>query len=278
MFELTESMRTKGKMINVVVLSQKNRQPDENPGAKLSIEVQLQASMLAHFAPKLPGMLFEAPAGAGPAQGALEGVAPASDTPNLTEIGLKVGKLLWSHEMTGYLLEIAYGTGRKESNLNIKDSILSNWRLMPKEGGTVIARFDCESADISPETFGKLAKLKSRDIEIAQLKAPVVTQQSIERDAIPPAPARKPGPAERAAVDKTKGVDASTKPPHKETKAELSPEAAWPFPKGDKRNTEKPPQSTTTEVVKDAPARRPMTERGRKKMEQALAAGAAKLQ
>jgi len=74
MFAITEAMKTKGKMVNVVVLSQKNRAPDENPGAKLSIEVQLPAAMLAHFAPKLPSMLFEAAAGDGAAQGSLEGV------------------------------------------------------------------------------------------------------------------------------------------------------------------------------------------------------------
>jgi len=182
-----------------------------------------------------------------------------------------VGKLLWSHEMTGYLLEIAYGTGRKESNLNIKDSILSNWRLMPKEGGTVIARFDCESADITPETFGKLAKLKSREIEIAQLKPPEITQQDLERSAIPPAPPRKPGAAERAAVDKAKGVDPETKPPHKEAKAQLSDEAAWPFPKDRSKAGGAPAQHLTEPKVSKAER----TARGKAKTAAALAAGAA---
>lgn len=265
MLSLTKA--TKAKMLNVIVLSQKNRQPDDDPGAKLSVETQLPAAMLAHFAKDLPAALFKPAAGKGPVQKDLEGVPPASETPNLTEIGLKVGKLYWSWEATGYTMEIFLGTGRAESNLLITDSILSNWRLMPKEGGSVIARFDVESADVSAEAFGKLAKLKSREIEIG-LYPPEVKQQDIDlqakRDAIPPAPARKPGPAERAAVAKVKGVDPVPPTPHKgtakpartargkaQTKAALEagaaaaagnaepgkPTEAWPFPNKDKAST-----------------------------------------
>lgn len=216
MFELTQA--TKAKMLNLIVLSQKNRQPDDDPGAKLSIEVQLPAAALSHFAKGLPSALFEPPKGKGPAQKELDGVPPASETPNLSEIGLKVGKIFWAWEATGYTMELFFGTARKDSNLLIRDSILSGWRLMPKEGGTVVARFNLESADVSAETFGKLAKLKGRDIEIG-LYPPEVKQQDIEqqlkRDAIPPAPARKPGAAEKAAVARVKGDDGQPKTPHK---------------------------------------------------------------
>lgn len=214
MFELSQA--TKAKMLNVIVLSQKNRKPDDNPGAKLSIEIQLPASAMAHFASRMPGIFFEA-AKQPPKQGQLDGVPPASETPNLTEFGLKVKRLDWEHEMTGYTLEIVLGTARKESNIRITDSILSGWKLMPKEGGTVIARFNLESGDVSAETFGKLAKLKSRDIEIT-MAPPVVTQQDLDqqqkRAEIPPAPARKPGPAEKAAVAKVTG-EKGPKVPHK---------------------------------------------------------------
>lgn len=44
-FELETT--TKAKLTDVVVLSQKNRQPDENPGAKLSFETSLSNHMLA---------------------------------------------------------------------------------------------------------------------------------------------------------------------------------------------------------------------------------------
>lgn len=246
---------SKSKMLNVIVLSQKNRKPDDNPGAKLAIEIQLPASAMAHFAAKMPGYFFEA-AKQPPKQGQLEGVPAASETPNLTEFGLKVKRLEWEHEMTGYTFVIVLGTARKESNITITDCILSGWRLMPKEGGTVVARFNLESGDVSEATFGRLAKLKGRDMEIT-LAPPVINQQDLElqkkRDEIPPAPARKPGAAEKAAVAKVKGSAALPKPtPHKgaevkrtargaaKTKEALEkgaaaadgkPEGAWPFPK-----------------------------------------------
>lgn len=214
MFSITTA--SKAKLLNLIVLSQKNRAPDDDPGAKLAIEIQLPASSMAHFASRMPGIFFEA-AKVPPKQGQLEGVAAASETPNLTEFGLKVKRLEWEHEMTGYTLEIVIGTGRKESNIKITDSILSGWRLMPKEGGTVVARFNAESGNVSSEMFGKLAKLKGRDIEIT-LAPPVVSQQDLDhqqkRDAIPPAPTHKPGAAERAAVAKVK-KEPGPKVPHK---------------------------------------------------------------
>ena len=109
MFAITEAMKTKGKMVNVVVLSQKNRAPDENPGAKLSIEVQLPAAMLAHFAPKLPSMLFEAAAGDGAAQGSLEG-----EVLILARAGW-VGALIEGHDDVGaeVVLDLHASTGRQ---------------------------------------------------------------------------------------------------------------------------------------------------------------------
>ena len=67
----------KAKVLNVIVLSQKNRKPDDNPGAKLSFELQLPASMMAHFAAKMPGIFFE-PAKTPPKQGELAGVPAAT--------------------------------------------------------------------------------------------------------------------------------------------------------------------------------------------------------
>ncbi len=102
-----------------------------------------------------------------------------SDTPNLTGIGAKVGTLHWEQELTGYELVIDLGLGGKRSNLEITDCVLSNWRLTPKEGGTVVTKVDVESADVSEAAFGKLAKLKSCEMQIT-LAAPEVAQQDID--------------------------------------------------------------------------------------------------
>lgn len=219
MFELLNP--TKTKLLDVVVLSQKNRQPDENPGAKLNFEVQLSADILDTFDPGLKRWLFMKGAGSESAkQAALDGIPEASDMPNLTNVGMKIGKFPWHQELSGYKLVIDHGMGGKKSDLEITDGLLSNWRFTPKEGGTVIARMSFESANVTEAQFGRLAKMKSRDIE-AKFLPPVDAQQSLPTGAAAPA-------------DKGDG--------------------AWPFPKGSKPADTAPPQSATTEVLKGKPA------------------------
>jgi len=222
MFELINP--TKAKLLDVVVLSQKNRQPDENPGAKLNFEVQLSADILDTFDPGLKRWLFMKGAGSESAkQAALDGIPEASDMPNLTNVGMKIGKFPWHQELTGYKLVIDHGMGGKKSDLEITDGLLSNWRFTPKEGGTVIARMSFESANVTEAQFGRLAKMKSRDIE-AKFIAPQELQQSL------------PGAAQTPAAG-AKGKD----------------DGAWPFPKGSKGADQAPPQSATTENVNGKP-------------------------
>lgn len=190
-FELTEF--TKAKLLDVEVLSQKNRAPDENPGAKLPMELQISNDMLGFFDGQLKSFLFTK-AGSGSPQPELAGVEPVSDTPNLTKIGAKLGQFSWSHDLTGYTLVIDQGLGGKRSNIEIADCTLSGWRMTPKEGGTVVLRFDVESADVSEQSFGKLAKLKSREISMT-LAPPEVAQA----DLVTPAPVRSTKKSEKAA-------------------------------------------------------------------------------
>lgn len=238
MFELINP--TKAKLLDVVVLSQKNRSPDENPGAKLNFEVQLSADILDAFDPKLKSMLFMKGAGSEAAkQAALDGIPAASDMPNLTGIGMKVGKLSWNQELTGYTLVIDHGMGGRKSDLEITDGLLSNWRFIPKEGGTVIARMSFESANVTEAQFGRLAKMKSRDIEV-KFQPPEEVQQSI-----PAVPAK-------------------------------GDEGSWQFPKGGKAAEQAPPQSATTEVQKNKPAAKtPAAKAADKASAQATAATAA---
>jgi hypothetical protein len=196
-FELEQL--TKAKLLDVVVLSQKNRQPDENPGAKLTIELALPNHALAQFDGFLKGFLFTKTGGESPKakQGSLDGVEVVSDLPNLSGIGQKIGALRWSHELTGYELTVDLGIGGKRSNLDIEGCTLSGWKITPKEGGSVLVKVNVESADVSESAFGKLAKLKSREIQIL-LTAPEVDQREIDDDAPAEQPARK---AAKSATD-----------------------------------------------------------------------------
>jgi hypothetical protein len=201
MFEL-ESL-IKAKLIDLIVLSQKNRQPDDNPGAKLSLEITLGNDSLAYFDGQLKSFLFTKHGAADkPAQAALDGVQPVSDTPNLTGIGSKIGVMHWEQEMTGYALIIDLGLGGKRSNLEIADCTLSNWRLSFKEGGSFIAKFDAESPDVSESAFGKLAKLKSREIQI------LLTPPEVQDDAQQTIDDKKP-PTAKAAAKPPKGKSAT---------------------------------------------------------------------
>ena len=172
---------TKAKVLTVEVLSQKNRQPDEDPGVKMKLELQISNDMLAHFDGFLKGALFTKGASSESARTAqLDGIPVVSDMPNLSKIGMKIGRFSWDEELTGYTLTIDRGLGGK-SNLVVTDCILSDWKFTPKEGGTVIARVSVESSNVSAKDWGTFAKLKSRPVEILA-EPPKVddAQQTIE--------------------------------------------------------------------------------------------------
>lgn len=168
-FEL--ELPTVAKLVDIVVLSQKNRAPDDLPGAKLSVEMALSSDMLAHFDGTLKSFLFTKD---GQAQSSLEGI----ESLGLTKAGRALPQLHWELELTGYGLTLDMGLGGK-SNLVIGDCVLSNFRLLPKEGGTLLARFDIESGDVTEKAFGKLATLKSREISLL-LEAPEVGQKKLD--------------------------------------------------------------------------------------------------
>lgn len=250
MFELLT--KTKTKLLDVVVLSQKNRQPDDNPGAKLSVEMMMSNDILSYFDGNLRGFLFTKnpvaaiSTGRGK-QAELEGVPAISDTPNLTAIGAHVGALHWEDESTGFTFVVDLGLGGRQSNLELGDCKLSNWRLIPKEGGTVIVRFDIESNDVSEKSFGRLAKLKSREIEVLLLP-PEVTQEDLDPDV-------QLTPAQLRAAN-AKGLTIAQA--QEEAKTPLAPEKAWPFPPGgegsgpdQKSQPQEPPKDATAAVLAD---------------------------
>ncbi|WP_128000369.1 hypothetical protein [Piscinibacter defluvii] len=219
MFALSNATDVKVK--NVITLSQKNRKPDEKPGVKLKLEMQLPPDTLEHFGAHLTEFVYEPPTETRGAQSEIEVVEPKKSV-RLTQLGAKIAKLPLTFEMTGYTTEIVIGTGRKESNLLIKDCILSDWVLQFKEGGTVVAGCSLESPDVSKVMLGELGSLKSKTMPM-RMTPPEVHQRDLadeagtgdtDPDTPPPAAPRKPGAAERAAVTRVKG-EAGPKVPHK---------------------------------------------------------------
>ena len=176
---------TKSRLRDVEVLSQKNRQPDEEPGAKLSFETSLSNHELGQIAGHLKGFLFTNNAGGSVAQsGTLDGIEPVSDLPDLSEIGQKCGWLTWEAEYTGYTLSLIYGLGQGESNIVIDDCTITGLRIKCKQGGTFLARYSVESSNVSSEQWGRLAKLKGREVD-KPLLAPEVYQRAVEDNVAP---------------------------------------------------------------------------------------------
>ena len=175
----------KCKLVEVQVQSQKHSKPDASPGAKLTLSAGLSAEYLAYFDGSLRSFLFAVNPNA--KQGALEGL----EGELLTGIGTKIGTLKWTHDLTGYTVTIDQGLGGKKSNLVIADCALSGWKITPKEGGSVLLKFNVESADVSEAMFGRLAKLKSRELQVLMDPPEAdTTQWRLDEDDAPPAEKR----------------------------------------------------------------------------------------
>lgn len=253
MFEIEEF--TKARLDDIEVLSQKNRQPDEAPGVKLHLEVTLSNHVLSTLDGTLKGMLFTRNEAAAPKvtkskdnqTGTLAGVEPVSDLPNLSGIGSHIKSLKWAAEVTGCVAAIRFAT----SELPLDDCSAGPFKITPKEGGTVVMKFPLEAPNASEKLFAKLAKFKSREVEIRiKQNGPAENPQARLDESQPDAKPAKADPKAPAA----KGSDPQGGP--------------WPFPPGDpsaqqqiensqrKLAAEPPPQSVTTEPEPKPAAKR----------------------
>lgn len=187
MFSLPEM--TKVKVLEVTVLSQKNRPAGANPGVRLNVQADLPNYILAAFDGALRTAMFtksEAAAeSAKDKRQTLPGVEPISDLPDLTSIARHVRKVSWTEELTGYTTTIDHGLGGK-SNLVLDDCKLDKWRFAAKQGGTVQAWWSIEVVDVPKLVLGELGMLKSREVPMT-FREPEITQQDLADPASSPA-------------------------------------------------------------------------------------------
>lgn len=179
MFSLNEF--TKVKVLDVQLLSQKNRPQGANPGVRLNLQADLPNYVLAEFDGHLRTALFtksEAAETAKDKRQTLPGVEPISDLPNLTSIGRHVKRIAWTDQLTGYTMTIDHGTGGK-SNLVLADSKLENFKFQAKEGGTVAAWWSVEVVDVPKPMLGELGMLKSREVPMT-FKEPEISQRDLD--------------------------------------------------------------------------------------------------
>lgn len=163
MFEL-ETM-TNTKLTEIGVLSQKNRDPDDNPGAALQFDLTASNELLTMFNGFLRSFLYhKQPTASDGDQSRMD--VEVNDLPNLTDAGQKVGKLHWNVKLPGYTLTIDHGLGGRKSDLLLEDCELSRFVFVPKEGGSVEMSFLVEAPDVPEKIYGKLPALKNREVKI----------------------------------------------------------------------------------------------------------------
>lgn len=192
---------TKVRVLDVRVLSQKDRKPDEQPGAQLLLQATLGIGVLAMFDGFLPGMLYRK--AGGKKQGELDGL----ETAELTSVGEHVKRLPWVYEQTGCEITIDLGMGGK-SNIVLDDVKVHRVSMRPEQKGLVL-QWTADAPGLSDTTRGKLTGLKSTDIQML-LAGPEVDEGQGEipgTGAAPAKPEPKRVPKEDAAAARVTPAD-----------------------------------------------------------------------
>lgn len=176
-FELETA--TTAKLLEVSVLSDKDREPGTNPGSALDFQITTNNDVLVMLDGSLRTFLYtknantETPKGATP-----DMLPPPTDVPDLTDAAKHLGRFSWDQELTGYTLTCDHGLGGK-SNIELDDCKVIVQSVHPKQGGSVVLKLRVEAPNVSEKTHGKLAMLKTLEVPIT-LMAPEVQQQDLE--------------------------------------------------------------------------------------------------
>ena len=192
-FEIEEF--TNAKLTSINCRSEKHGPDDLMPAVDLSFTLDAPNTALSSFDKHLlSSIYFKSENGPIGGQGTLEGVEEVAALPNLRFPSM--GPLKWGKDLTGYTLTIDHGLGGK-SELVLADCKVNEFRLHPKEGGTVEIKFRVQcSTSLTEKTLGKLSLLVQHEIPI-KLSAPEAAgrQASLENP-FPvdgqPAPAENP--------------------------------------------------------------------------------------
>lgn len=184
---------TKVRVLDVRVLSKKDRGPDELPGGQLLLRTTLGAGALAMFDGFLPGVMYRKPSAK--KQGELDGLESAE----LTSVGEHVKRMPWDYEQTGCALTIDFGMGGA-SNIDLADCKVHRVSFRPEQQGVVI-QWTVDAPALDDSTRGKLTGLKSTDVQMLQAGPKVEDDAQAE---IPGAGSRKGKAAEKPAGQASK--------------------------------------------------------------------------
>lgn len=177
---------TKAKIANVNARSEKHGPDNLVPAVDITVVMDQPNSILDAFHPDLLGLIYcKREGGVDEGQTSLDGVDEVSDVPNLRFpfMGLP---LVWSKELSGYTFTLDHGLGGK-SELILTDCKVNNFRIEPKEGGTVEVKFRVQSStSLTEKTLGKLALLIQHEVPFKLVPPKAEAQQTMENPFIEP--------------------------------------------------------------------------------------------
>lgn len=190
-FEIEEF--TNAKLTNVNCRSEKRGPDDLTPAVDLDFTIDAPNTVLSSFDKHLlSAIYFKSENGPVGGQGTLEGVEELAALPNLRFPNM--GPLKWGKDLIGYTLTIDHGLGGK-SEVVLVDCKVKDFKLQPKEGGTVEVKFRVQcSTSLNEKALGKLSLLVQHEVPI-KLAAPELSDRQtdlenpfpVDGDSTPPA-------------------------------------------------------------------------------------------
>jgi hypothetical protein len=155
------------------------------PAVDLSFTQDVPNTALSYFDGSLLSALYYCSA-ASSGQKIIDGVDQVLPNLRFPKLGLP---LKWDDSGKGYYLEIDYGLGPDESNIELDLCTVGEFRITPKEGGTVELKYRVQvsGSPLTEKVCGKLASLIQQEMKI-KLSPPQAAQTG---DDEPPPPTSK---------------------------------------------------------------------------------------
>ena len=162
------------KLCSINARSEKHGPDELHPAVDLKFQLDAANTILSHLDGALLSSLYhKSEAGGQGGQQSLDGVDEAVNLPNLRFPFM--GTIKWAKEYAGYTLTIEHGLGGA-SDIQLLDCKVNDFRINPKEGGTVEISFRVQcSTNLTEKTMGKLALLVQHEVPI-KLEAPEAKQ------------------------------------------------------------------------------------------------------
>ncbi len=152
------------------------------PAVDLGFTQDVPNTILSYFDGSLLSALYYCSA-ASSGQKVIDGVDQV--LPNL-RFPKMVTPIKWNDTGKGYYLEVDYGLGPDESNIELDLCTVGGFQITPKEGGTVELKYRVQvsGSPLTEKVCGKLASLIQQEVKI-KLLPPEVPQSG---DDTPPPP------------------------------------------------------------------------------------------